>query len=76
MSDQTIVQVEVGPFRLTREVRDDGTWALIKVIRPDWWSSENVNGMSGWTGTCEELARALALIDGRFEVRRHRTGMP
>lgn len=55
------------------ERQRDG-WARLRIEGDDVnvWTWPTTRGGDSWQSPAEELAKALALIDGRFEVRRYR----
>ena len=65
--EQTLMHGQVrllreGSGRAVMQIGDDGV---------NVWSWPTNGSKEPWMSPAEELARALALVDGRFEVRRH-----
>lgn len=65
--EQTLMN---GQIRLAREL---GGRAVMELGNDgaNVWSWPTSASKDPWMSPAEELARALALLDGRFEVRRH-----
>lgn len=71
--NQEVVQEQVllgGQVRLTRERGGRAVMAIGESGTYVWsWTTNSTK--EPWLSPAEELARALALVDTRFEVRRH-----